>query len=154
MIYYIVALASGFLSSVSNMVNTKAGECFGATKGSLINYWGASTAALILIFVTGNGGDFAWEHMQTVPPVLYLGSICGLVALVLIVIAIQRKGSTVSTILLLFGQLCATIILDYVFFDKFHMVRILGVFLILIGVAWKEKVTQEEKDEAEQKELA
>ncbi len=154
MVYYIVAFANGLLGAVNNMVNTKAGEVFGATKGSLINYWGASAAALILIFATGNGSDFAWEHMKTVPPVLYLGSVCGLIALVLLVIAIQAKGSTASTILLLFGQLTATIILDYLFFQKFHIARILGVFLILLGVAWKEKVTGTDEDEDMQKDVA
>ncbi|WP_317853698.1 DMT family transporter [Chakrabartyella piscis] len=153
MIYYIVAVCSGMLSSMSNMVNTKAGECFGATKGSLINYWGASVASLILIFATGNGSDFTLSYMKTVPPLFYLGSVCGLVALVLLVIGTQKKGSSASTILLLFGQLLATIILDYLFFGKFHIARLLGIFLILVGVSWKEKIMNGIKQE-EEKELA
>ena len=38
MIFYITAVANGFLNTVNKMVNVKAGECLGTANGALINY--------------------------------------------------------------------------------------------------------------------
>ena len=54
MIFYITAVANGFLNTVNKMVNVKAGECLGTANGALINYVEATIISLCLIFVTGN----------------------------------------------------------------------------------------------------
>jgi|GEM_PF-4421035 len=43
---------------------------------------------------------------------------------------------------MLLGQLGTSIALDYVFFDTFRPIQILGIFLILVGIAWKEKIRE------------
>ena len=46
MIFYITAVANGFLNTVNKMVNVKAGECLGTANGALINYVEATIISL------------------------------------------------------------------------------------------------------------
>ena len=48
MIFYITAVANGFLNTVNKMVNVKAGECLGTANGALINYVEATILSLCL----------------------------------------------------------------------------------------------------------
>ena len=45
------------------------------------------------------------------------------------------------------GQLGISIVLDYVFFGAFSAAKIAGIFLILAGIAWKEKQNDAERQE-------
>ncbi len=142
MIYYIAAIANGFLSVINKMVNVKAGECLGTARGALINYIEASVIAFCLVYITGKGGEFHFSFIKEVPLLFYLGSVCGLVAMIFLIIGTKNTGAMTSTVLMLFGQLSASIVLDYVFFGTFHPIQILGIFMILSGIAWKEKLRE------------
>lgn len=144
MIYYIVAIANGFLNTINKMVNVKAGECLGTARGALINYIEATIIAFFLVYITGNGGEFQLDHIKEVPFLFYLGSIFGLGAMIFIIVGTSKTGAMTSTVLMLLGQLGTSIALDYVFFNTFRPIQILGIFLILMGIAWKEKIRQTE----------
>ena len=129
------------------MVNVKAGECLGPTRGALINYVEASLVALFLVFITGNGAELNFDHVKEVPLIFYMGSVFGLIASILLIIATRKSGAMASTVLMLLGQLCASMALDYIFFGKFHPIQILGMFLIIAGIGWKEKLNMGRKGE-------
>lgn len=144
MIYYMVAVANGFLNTINKMVNVKAGECLGTARGAMINYIEATVIAFCLVYVTGNGGEFRLEYIKEVPLLFYLGSICGLAAMIFLIVGTKQKGAMTSTVLMLLGQLGTSIVLDYVFFEVFRPIQIVGIFLILVGIAWKEKLREAE----------
>lgn len=87
----------------------------GTANGALINYVEATILSLCLIFVTGNGAEMNFSHMAEVPPLFYLGSICGLVAMIFLILGTSHTGAMASTILALLGQLGMSVALDYVF---------------------------------------
>lgn len=147
MIYYLVAVANGFLNTINKMVNVKAGECLGTARGALINYIEATVIAFCLVYITGHGGEFHFSHIKEVPIVFYLGSIFGLVAMIFIIVGTKKTGAMTSTVLMLLGQLGTSIVLDYVFFKTFRPIQILGIFLILLGIAWKEKIRESVSNE-------
>lgn len=140
MIFYLTAIANGFLNTVNRMTNVKAKQCLGTANGTLINYLEATFIALALVFITGNGGELNFTHIKEVPPVFYLGSICGLVAMIFIVVGTPKTGAMLSTVLMLIGQLGTSIVLDYVFFNEFSWIRVLGIFLIILGITWRDKL--------------
>lgn len=144
MIYYITAIAYGFLNTVNKMVNVKAGECLGTARGALINYIEATVIAFCLVYIMGNGGEFGISHMREVPLWVYMGSVCGLVAMIFLIIGTRYAGAMMSTVLMLLGQLGTSIVLDYVFFHMFRPIQILGIFLVLTGIAWKERLREME----------
>lgn len=142
MIFYLTAVANGFLNTINRMTNVKAKQCLGTTNGTLINYLEATAIAFVLIYLTGNGAELHFEHIKIVPPVFYLGSICGLVAMIFIVIGTPKTGAMLSSILMLIGQLSTSIVMDYIFFDEFSMVRVIGIFLIILGIAWRDRLKE------------
>lgn len=144
MIYYLVAVANGLLNTINRMVNVKAGECLGTARGAMINYIEATILAFCLVFITGKGGEFRLEHIREVPLQFYLGSICGLASMIFLIIGTKQKGAMTSTVLMLIGQLGTSVVLDYVFFGFFRPNQILGIFLILVGISWKEKLMETE----------
>ena len=38
MIFYLTAVANGFLNTINRMTNVKAKQCLGTTNGTLVNY--------------------------------------------------------------------------------------------------------------------
>lgn len=154
MIFYITAVANGFLNTVNKMVNVKAGEYLGVTNGAFINYLEATILSFCLIFVTGNGAEMQFSHIKEVPLLFYMGSICGLAAMIFLILGTRKTGAMASTVFSLLGQLGMAVTLDYVFFDTFHFRRIIGIFLILAGIAWREQVKVQKRRERKREELA
>ncbi len=103
--------------------------------------------AFCLIFITGNGTELDFSHIREVPLLFYTGSICGLVAMIFLIIGTSHSGAMTSTVLVLMGQLGIAIVLDYVFFGEFSFAKIAGIFLILAGIAWKERQSGAERQE-------
>ncbi|MFQ8766721.1 MAG: DMT family transporter [Oscillospiraceae bacterium] len=94
--YYLTSFVNGFMNSVNKMTNVKAGQCFGAAKGSLINYLEATFLSLALVFMTSDPSELAPSHVFSVPAWAYLGAICGLVAMVLIIVGTLHTRVLVS----------------------------------------------------------
>lgn len=148
MIFYLTAIANGFLNTFNRMTNVKAKQCLGTANGTLINYIEATIIAFLLIFLTGNGAELRLSHIKEVPLVFYLGAICGLAAMILIVIATPKTGAMLSSVLMLIGQLSTSILLDYLFFDAFSWVRVLGIFLIILGITWRDHLKEKETEKS------
>ena len=139
-LYYLTSFVNGFMNSVNKMTNVKAGQCFGAAKGSLINYLEATFLSLALVFMTSDPSELAPSHVFSVPAWAYLGAICGLVAMVLIIVGTLHTHVLVSSIVALVGNLGMALVLDYVFYGLFSWQRVIGILLILLGITWIEKM--------------
>ena len=70
-LYYLTSFVNGFMNSVNKMTNVKAGQCFGAAKGSLINYLEATFLSLALVFMTSDPSELAPSHVFSVPAWAY-----------------------------------------------------------------------------------
>ncbi len=149
MIFYLTALLNGFFNSVNRMTNVLAGRLFGTVRGSLINYAEATVLSLLLIFVLKDGNELAWGHIISVPWWVYLGSVCGLLALLLQIVGTLHSNTLISSILILAGNLGMSLALDYVFYGTFSLLRAVGIFLILCGMAWVEKEKKPQTQEAD-----
>lgn len=149
MIFYLTAVANGFLNTINRMTNVKAKECLGTSNGTLINYLEATVIAFVLIYLTGNGAELELSHIRSVPVVFYLGALCGLAAMIFIVLGTPKTGAMFSTILMLVGQLSTAALLDYIFYGEFSIYKVLGIFLIVAGIAWRDQSKETAKEDAE-----
>ena len=143
MIYWIVAFLNGFCNSINKMMNVKAGQVFGTANGALINYIEATFLSLALLFLTGKGAELSAENMARAP----LGAVCGLAAMVLLIVGTLRTNVLLSSILTLVGNLGAALVLDYLFYGIFSWWKVLGIALILLGTTWIEKTGQAAKQQ-------
>lgn len=149
MVYWIVAFFNGFCNSINKMMNVKAGQVFGTANGALINYIEATFLSLALLFLTGRGAELSAENMARAPLWVYLGAVCGLLAMVLLIVGTLRTNVLLSSILTLVGNLGAAAVLDYLFYGIFSWYKIAGIALILLGTAWIEKTGQAAKQSAD-----
>ena len=136
MIYILTSLANGFFNSINRMTNVRAGKIFGTGNGALINYVQATVLSLLLIFVMRDGNELSWGHIVSVPWWVYLGSVCGLLAQLLQIIGTLRSNALISSVLMLAGNLGISLVLDYVFYGTFSLLRAAGILLILLGMTW------------------
>jgi transporter family-2 protein len=144
-LYYVTAFLNGFFNSINKMTNVKAGQLFGTANGAIINYIEATFLSLALVYLTGSGAELTSAHLASVPLWVYLGGVCGLAAMVLIIIGTPRTNTMVSSILALVGNLGAALVLDYLFFHIFSWWKVAGIAMILTGTAWMEKVKAAER---------
>lgn len=149
MVYWIVAFFNGFCNSINKMMNVKAGQVFGTANGALINYIEATFLSLSLLFLTGKGVELSAENMARAPLWVYLGAVCGLLAMVLLIVGTLRTNVLLSSILTLVGNLGAAAVLDYLFYGIFSWYKIAGIALILLGTTWIEKTGQAAKQSAD-----
>ena len=111
-LYYLTAFINGFCNSINKMTNVKAGQCFGTARGALINYVEATFLSLALVCMTSSPAELAPGHVFSVPAWVYLGAVCGLVAMVLIIVGTLHTHVLVSSILALVGNLGMALVLD------------------------------------------
>ena len=147
MVYWIVAFFNGFFNSINKMMNVKAGQVFGTANGALINYIEATFLSFVLIFLTGKGAELSAQNVSGVPLWAYLGAVCGLAAMVLLIVGTLRTNVLLSSILTLVGNLGAALVLDYLFYGIFSWWKVLGIALILLGTTWIEKTGQAAKQQ-------
>ena len=147
MVYWIVAFFNGFCNSINKMMNVKAGQVFGTANGALINYIEATFLSLALLFLTGRGAELSAENMARAPLWVYLGAVCGLLAMVLLIVGTLRTNVLLSSILTLVGNLGAAAVLDYLFYGIFSWYKIAGIALILLGTTWIEKTGHAAKEQ-------
>lgn len=139
--YILVAVTLGVLNVFNKMVNVKASEYLGNINGTLINYIEATLISLAIILCTGHMNELTADYIKTVPAYLYLGSIAGLIALILLVIGTKKSTVMVSTIVVLIGQLAMSILLDHIFFQEdFSILKVLGIFFVIAGMTFREKI--------------
>ena len=139
-IYIIVALIIGVLNIFNKMVNVKSSEYLGNVNGALINYFEATIISFVIVMATGNYNELSLSYIKEVPSYLYLGSIAGVLALILLVIGTKKTNVMVSTILVLVGQLITSIILDRVLLGReVSIFKILGIVLVIAGMTLREK---------------
>lgn len=148
MLYWMVAFLNGFGNSVNKMMNVKAGQIFGTANGALINYVEATFLSLALVFLTGKGAELDTQSIARVPLWVYLGGVCGLIAMVLMIVGTLRTNVLLSSILTLVGNLGSALVLDYLFYGIFSWWKVTGIALILFGTAWIEKTGQETRKTA------
>ncbi|GFI61736.1 hypothetical protein IMSAG049_00899 [Clostridiales bacterium] len=143
--YVIVAVLLGILNVFNKMVNVKASEYLGNVNGTLINYFEATLISLLILMILGNSREITFEYVKNVPFYLYLGSICGLVALIFLVIGTKKSTVMISTVVVLIGQLSTSIVFDSIFFhEKISILKVIGIFFVLAGMTFREKIIKEQ----------
>ena len=135
--YIFIAFFEGGLGVYSRAVNFRATECLGLANGTLVNYVTASFLSLALLLFSGPADS--WAGFAAAPLWVYLGGVCGVVAMVINVTALKKLTMFQSGVLMLAGQLSCSAALDGLLFQSMSMGKLLGVLIVAIGVAWDKK---------------
>ena len=60
----------------------------------------------------------------------------------IIIKATPKRGALVSSVCLIIGSMGMSMVLDYVFSGLFSWRKVLGILLVIGGVAWKQAVAE------------
>ena len=105
----VLAVVGGAVLSIQAAINGQLGSQVGVFRSAFLTFaLGALVTALLIFF---------FEPKQTltlmdVPKWQLLGALCGVPYIVIMVLAVQRIGSAVATVAVIFGQLAMSMLID------------------------------------------
>lgn len=135
----LLAFLLGGVNVFSKTINFRATGHLGTANGTLVNYLVASPLSAVLMAVAGEANGAA--TFVSAPSWLYLGGVCGVVALVLNVVSLKKITLFQSATLLLCGQLAGAAVLDAVMYQDMSALKLVGVAIVATGVVWDKKIT-------------
>lgn len=105
----VLSMIGGAALSVQAALNGRLGGNIGVFKSAFLTFSvGAVVTALLILF-------FEPSHTVTlldVPKWQLLGALCGVPYIVIMVVAVQRIGTAVATVAVIFGQLSMSVLID------------------------------------------
>ncbi|MCD1279667.1 MAG: DMT family transporter [Psychrobacter sp.] len=105
----ILAIIGGATLSVQAALNGRLGGNVGVFKSAFLTFSvGAVVTSLLIFFFEPNHT----VTLMNVPKWQLLGALCGVPYIVIMVVAVQRIGTAVATVAVIFGQLCMSVLID------------------------------------------
>ena len=105
----VLAIIGGATLSVQAALNGRLGSNVGVFKSAFLTFSvGAVVTALLIFFFEPNHA----VTLMDVPKWQLLGALCGVPYIVIMVVAVQRIGTAVATVAVIFGQLSMSVFID------------------------------------------
>ena len=105
----VLAIIGGATLSVQAALNGRLGSNVGMFKSAFLTFSvGAVVTALLIFFFEPNHA----VTLMDVPKWQLLGALCGVPYIVIMVVAVQRIGTAVATVAVIFGQLSMSVLID------------------------------------------
>lgn len=136
-----LAILSGVMIMTSKTINNAASRKLGLLPGSILNFLvGALTALLLTLFFKGSFTSF--EALLEVPWYYYLAGLFGLMAMLISNATLHRLPVVHTTSLVISAQMFTALIIDYLFFSEFSLIKSFGALLVVLGVILDQKILQ------------
>lgn len=105
----VLAIIGGATLSIQAALNGRLGTNVGVFKSAFLTFSvGAVVTALLIFFFEPNHT----VTLMDVPKWQLLGALCGVPYIVIMVVAVQRIGTAVATVAVIFGQLSMSVLID------------------------------------------
>ena len=138
-LFLLLGFVCGGINVVSKTINYQATNHLGTACGTLINYLVASLLSALVLLFTGPQ-QLAPARFASAPWWLYLGGVCGLLAMLINVTSLHKISLFQSTTMLLVGQLVGAVILDALVFRSMSLLKAAGVAVLAAGVVWDKRL--------------
>lgn len=109
-IIIMLTVAGGAMLSIQAAINGQLGRNVGVFRSAFLTFSvGALITALLIFFFEPKQA----VTLLDVPKWQLLGALCGVPYIVVMVIAVQRIGTAVATVAVIFGQLAMSMLIDH-----------------------------------------
>lgn len=142
-LFMLLALLLGCASVTSNMINFRATKALGTWNGTLVNYVVASILAFSLLNLT-NRFHVDWNAFAQAPTYLYLGGVFGVIALVILMVSLNKMKVFQCTTFQLIGQLTVGILFDILVYQNFTLLKFIGIMFVAAGIILDKKLSTKE----------
>lgn len=145
MIYLILAIIGGCLTTMSMVVNASLGKRIGVFQATLVNYIGGVILSIVILLSLriplglNNSGD--------IPFYAFLGGALGVIGVTSFNYIIPKIPTIYTTLLTFVGQIFAGIIIDYFRFNYLSKGKIIGGILIILGLLYNSNIDRKEEIE-------
>jgi len=141
MIEFLLALIAGIATPTQTSINNRLRQRVGSPYiTSLISFSVATLCFVVLLLVNGGGLGIPFATINEHPWWIWTGGVFGVLIVVPTTIALPKIGSAKMVMLLSFGQIMTSLIVDHFgIFDalqiSFGLSRALGAIVVIYGVA-------------------
>ncbi|HHW95388.1 MAG TPA: DMT family transporter [Mogibacterium sp.] len=140
MIYYLLGIIAGFATPTQTSVNGKLREKTGSPYiTSVVSFVGAALIMLIIVLAGFDSKDVNLHNTHGAPLWIWAGGFCGVAIVMLNILCLPKLGSARTVMLLSFGQIMTSLIIDH--FGMFRVpviemtgIRFAGALAVIAGV--------------------
>ncbi len=146
MFYIIIAFITGGMVILSLIINSHLSDKIGVFQGTFVNYVVGILVTLVVLLFNRNSINLTSYDFSKIPFWAYLGGVIGVMVVAMSNIIIPKIPAIYSTLLIFIGQLFAGIIIDYLTGTAVSKGKIIGGFLIIIGLMYNFLVDKNEPE--------
>lgn len=150
----LLAVFSGMALSMQAAINSQLGKKVGMLNTALVTFGFGLIINLVLIFL------FEGHHevsLLAVPKWQLLGSLFGIVYILMMVVAVPRIGVAIATVTIIFGQMSMSLLIDTlgwlgnrpIAFNYWRLLAIMCIALALVSIYLSNKPQQSSKVQVE-----
>lgn len=146
-IYLILAVIGGFLTTMSMVVNASLGKRIGVFQATFVNYIGGIILSGVILF--GLRIPLGLTNISDIPFYAFLGGALGVIGVTSFNFIIPKIPTIYTTLLTFIGQIFAGVIIDYFRFNYLSKGKIIGGILIILGMLYNSNIDKKELSEEE-----
>lgn len=132
MVFYFLAIVVGILITLTPILNGRNVQKIGSLKTAFFHNTAAFTFGLLLMLIFNP--TFSSVAYEGLPQIYFLGGFVGLLVLLSMNHYATRIKAFSIVILPFLGQMFMGFLIDYYVFNLLDVKRILGMFIVLIGI--------------------
>lgn len=131
--YYLLALAMGFMVILNPILNGKLSERVGTVNASFVNYTTATIASLFAVMVFQTKMPSV-QILMTTPVHYYLGGLLGIGVILALNRIVVKLPAVLIVVLPFVGQMMVSTVIDFVALGQFSYSKVIGATLMLAGL--------------------
>ncbi len=134
--HILFAILAGTTIVTSRNVNAMLAKKIGAIESTFFNYFVGLLLSIVVFFFSKEAilPLFIPEGFSDV--IMYLGGILGVVAIIISNFITPKISAFLMTLLIFISQLITGIVLDFFLYGEFSLPKVIGGFLVLIGLIY------------------
>lgn len=136
MIYVLFAILCGVTNVLSRSVNFVLSQKIGMYQSTFFNYVFGLIGSILILLISGETFKLFSASSYNAPWYVYAGGLVGVAVVTLLSYLSAKVSSFYLTLLSFVGQLFTGIIIDGLLTGQMSVYKVIGGFLVLIGLAY------------------
>jgi bacterial/archaeal transporter family-2 protein len=136
MLYILISILAGVSIVISRIINSTLANKIGIFQGTFFNYVVGLSFSFLFFFISSEKQNVFTIKLHTIPPWAYLGGLTGVLVVALSNYITPKISAFYLTLIIFVGQLFVGIIIDYLTSNILSPGKLIGGFLVLIGLSF------------------
>lgn len=133
MIYYFLAVLTGFFLTLTPVINGQNTLSVGSRNTSFYHFLSATLTGCILFLILGSFSDI--KSIPTVNPIYFSGAALGLFVVTFMNYFSPKIEAIYISLLPFLGQMVIGMLIDMLMLDLFEIKKLVGISIVLLGIA-------------------